>query len=105
MTRRRLLITSTALLLAMLPTARAQEASPPLRLAIAGLVHGHVTGFLRSAQARHDVEIVGVFDPDATLLHQYGQRYKIADAALFTSLDTMIDRRPSGSPVIENNSP
>src|SRR5206468_8754911 len=40
--------------------ARAQEA--PLRLAIAGLVHGHVAGFLRAAQARKDVRIVGVFD-------------------------------------------
>ena len=80
------------LALAVLPPARAQESSPPLRLAIAGLVHGHVTGFLRGAQARQDVQIVGVFDADTTLLHKYGERYQIAEAALFTSLDTMIDR-------------
>ena len=38
-------------------------APPPLKLAIAGLVHGHVSGFLRGAQGRSDVQIVGVFDP------------------------------------------
>ena len=36
-------------LLALIPAPRAQE-QPPLRLAIAGLVHGHVGGFLRAAQ-------------------------------------------------------
>ena len=39
----------------------------PVRLAIAGLVHGHVSGFLKAAKLRKDVEIVGVFDPDAGL--------------------------------------
>ena len=53
--------------LALLVPARAQEPQP-LRLAIAGLVHGHVSGFLRSAMNRSDVQIVGVFDPDAALV-------------------------------------
>ena len=44
----------------VLAPARAQEA-PPLKLAIAGLVHGHVSGFLRNALARPDVQIVGVY--------------------------------------------
>src|SRR3954470_19837852 len=67
-------------------------AEPPLRLAIAGLVHGHVSGFLRGAQGRTDVEIVGVYDPDAALLRSYGDQYKIPDNARFTSLTGMIDR-------------
>jgi predicted dehydrogenase len=64
----------------------------PLRLAIAGLVHGHVSGFLRGAQGRQDVEIIGLYDPDKALLQQYGERYKIAPEARFTSLDEMLDR-------------
>ena len=48
-------------LVVVLAAPQAQE-PPPLRLAIAGLVHGHVSGFLRGAQGRKDVEIVGVFD-------------------------------------------
>ena len=60
-----------ALLLALLiPNATAEQATGgrPLRLAIAGLVHGHVSGFLRGAQGRQDVEIVGIFEPDTALL-------------------------------------
>ena len=64
----------------------------PLRLAIAGLVHGHVSGFLRAAQGRTDVEIVGVFDPDAALLKKYAERHKLGDSVLFTDLASMLDR-------------
>jgi predicted dehydrogenase len=77
----------------MFPAA-AQEPAParPLRLAIAGLVHGHVSGFLRGAQARSDVQIVGVFERDAALLRSYGERYKLPADVLFTDLAAMIDR-------------
>jgi hypothetical protein len=50
-------------------------AQPPLRLAIAGLVHGHVDGFLRAAKNRSDVQIVAIFDPDTALQQKYAQRY------------------------------
>src|SRR5215510_274200 len=86
-------LTRAVLVLAILPflsTAAAQP--PPLRLAIAGLVHGHVSGFLRAAQARTDVEIAGVFDPDAALAQRYAERYKLPPAILFTDLNAMLDR-------------
>ena len=76
---------------ASVPLPRAQE-PPPLRLAIAGLVHGHVSGFLRGAQGRKDVEIVGVFDADAELLRKYGATYKLPDSVLFTDLAALLDR-------------
>jgi predicted dehydrogenase len=85
----------TASIVAALPAARAQE-QPPLRLAIAGLVHGHVGSFLRAAQARSDVQIVGVFEPDAALLRRYGEQLKIPESARFTDLPTMLERaRPA----------
>jgi predicted dehydrogenase len=68
----------------------AQHQPPPLRLAIAGLVHGHVSGFLKAAQARDDVHIVGVFDADAALLRKYAERYKLPAAVLFTDAGSMI---------------
>jgi predicted dehydrogenase len=87
-------ISAVAFMLGVLVPAHAQEspAQPPLRLAIAGLVHGHVSGFLRGAQGRRDVEIVGIFDPDAALLRQYGERYKLPETAQFTDLAGMLDR-------------
>ncbi len=64
----------------------------PVRLAIAGLVHGHVSGFLKAAKLRKDVEIVGVFDPDAGLTASYAKANGFAPEILFQNLGTMLDR-------------
>ena len=80
-----------AVIVTLLPGARAQE-RPPLRLVIAGLVHGHVSGFLRAAQGRTDVQIVGLFEPDAALLRSYGEKYNVVEAARSTDLTTLLDR-------------
>jgi predicted dehydrogenase len=75
------------------PTQTAPAASAkPLRLAVAGLVHGHVRGFLTAAQKRPDVQIVGIFEPDAAVLHTYAQRFGFADNVLFTDLAKMLDQ-------------
>src|SRR5215471_6896605 len=65
---------------------------PPLKLAIAGLEHGHVSGFLKNAKGRPNVQIVGVFDPDATLRASYAKTYDLAPDVLFDKLDTMLER-------------
>jgi predicted dehydrogenase len=71
----------------------AQTPDPrPVRLAIAGLVHGHVAGFLKSAMQRRDVEMVGVFDPDAGLTASYAKANGLAPEILFQDLGTMLDR-------------
>jgi len=72
------------------PAATATE--KPLRLAIAGLVHGHVEGFLRAAKSRPGVEIVGIADPDPALHRKYAQRHGLPDAIFFTDLEAMLDR-------------
>ena len=89
--RRSLAILSLASALVALAPAHAQEA-PPLRLAIAGLVHGHVSGFLRSALTRSDVQVVGIFDPDAALVRAYAERLKLSESVTFTNLAAMLDR-------------
>ena len=66
-------------------------AAQPLRVAIAGLAHGHVSGFLNGAAKRTDVKIVGIYDPEASLVASYGKRYGIAAEAQFTDLGRMLD--------------
>jgi predicted dehydrogenase len=63
----------------------------PLRVAIAGLVHGHVDGFLKNAVKRSDVQIAAIFDPDPALVANYGERYHIPDVGRFTDLARMLD--------------
>jgi predicted dehydrogenase len=70
---------------------QAQE-PPPLRLAVAGLVHGHVDSFIRAAQARKDVTLVGVFEADTRVLQKYAQLFKLSEGVLFTNLESMLDK-------------
>jgi hypothetical protein len=66
----------------------AQDAAPnggkPIRLA--GLNHGHVSGFLRGAQRRKEVEILGVWDPESELLSKYAKADNFAAGILYTDL-------------------
>jgi predicted dehydrogenase len=78
--------------LCVLCAAAADVGGEPLRVAVAGLVHGHVEGFLRQAKDRADVEIVGIADPDPTLRRKYAERYGLSDALLFGDLDAMLER-------------
>ncbi len=80
---------------ALVPLLAAAQspASPvagPLRLAIAGLTHDHVTGFLDNARNR-PVEIVGVFDPDPSLRAKYARKYSIPETRFFAGLAAMLD--------------
>ena len=86
----------SAALLALLPflsQAQSPDASDakPLRVAIAGLAHGHVSGFLHGARNRKDIRIVGVFDADATLGARYARENGFASGIMFTDLGAMLD--------------
>jgi predicted dehydrogenase len=64
----------------------------PLRVAIAGLNHGHVTGFLRAAQARpNDITIVAIWDPEQALLTKYASSHRFQPNQLFTDLNKLLD--------------
>src|SRR4051812_16874255 len=67
-------------------------ASAPLRLGMAGLVHGHAGGFLARYRDRADVELVGVAEPDAEVAARYAQKYRLDPATIHRSLDEMLDR-------------
>jgi predicted dehydrogenase len=74
-------------------SAHAQPSgAKPLRIAVAGLNHGHVSGFIRSARHRAaDVVIVAVWDPDVELLAKYASAEHFTDDQLYTDLDKMLD--------------
>ncbi len=80
--------------LAALPMLAAVQDNPdakPLRLAIAGLNHGHVSGFLSTAMRRSSVQLVGIYDPDSSLVTKYADQHHLAAAARFTDLTKMLD--------------
>ena len=81
-------------LLAAALSAQPAETSDakPLRVAIAGLTHGHVSGFLRGARNRKDIQIVGIFDPDPALRARYAKDFGFGEGLLFGQLDDMLGR-------------
>ncbi|MBC7926333.1 MAG: Gfo/Idh/MocA family oxidoreductase [Bryobacteraceae bacterium] len=79
------------LALPLASVALAQTAEP-LRIGIAGLVHGHVSGFLNAAVKRPDCRIVGLADPSAQLRSTYAERFGVATSASFGTTTELIDR-------------
>ena len=55
----------------------ANPPASPLRLGIAGLVHGHAAGFLARYRDSRDVELVGVAEPDAEVAARYVARHRL----------------------------
>lgn len=71
----------------------AQAAPKPLRVAVAGLVHGHVEGFLlRPLKTRTDVSIVGIYEPNVEVRQRIAKAYNFPDAIFFDDLNVMLDR-------------
>jgi predicted dehydrogenase len=88
---------STSLLALTSPGLRAQAVAdshanpgPPLRVAIAGLVHGHAAGFFRQVKNRQDIQIVGVSEPDRALFDHYAQQNALDANLWHADLEEML---------------
>ena len=88
------LVPLVTLLFASLPAiASAQAQQPPrLRVAIVGLAHGHVDGFLHALPRHPDVELVGIAEADTSLWTEYGKKFSLPDTLFYKSEANMIER-------------
>ena len=68
----------------------AVTAGQPVRVAIIGLVHGHVGGFLKTLPQSHDATLVAIVEPDRALAQKYAARFHLDGKLFYTSFDTMI---------------
>jgi predicted dehydrogenase len=67
-----------------------KQDEPPLRVVLAGLVHGHASGFFDQFQHRADLRIVGVAESDRQLTAQFAKRYGLAPSLFFSDLEEML---------------
>jgi glucose-fructose oxidoreductase len=84
------------LLAAPFSSAFAQNSSgsaQPVRVAIVGLAHDHVIGFLQQLPQHHEVELVGIAEANATLVQKYKEKFQLADSLFFKSEANMIEVR------------
>ena len=82
-----------ALLLASAATVQAETQPAPIRVAIVGLVHGHVEGFLSALPNHKDIELVGVADPDPDLAAKYAKNFALPGSLFFKDAAEMIALR------------
>jgi len=81
---------AVCVVLSMMVASAAGAQTAPLRVAIVGLVHDHVAGFLEQLPAHHDVELVGIAEKDTALAAQYEKRFKLPHTLFFTDAEAMI---------------
>jgi predicted dehydrogenase len=81
------------LLVTVLATGAVQAQPAPVRVAVVGLVHGHVDGFLSALPKHQGVELVGISDPDPALAAKYQKKFALPQSLFFTSTEAMIEAR------------
>lgn len=64
----------------------------PLKLAIAGLSHGHVD-WIFNRKDKNDVELVGIYETNPELIERYSKRYNLDRSMFFTDLDQMLEQK------------
>jgi hypothetical protein len=70
------------------PEMKKEEA--PLRAALAGLVHGHASGFFDQFQKRADLQIVGIAEADGQLVEHFEKKYGLAPSLFYSDLEEML---------------
>ena len=63
----------------------------PLRVALAGLVHGHASGFLDQFQHRSDLQIVGIAEADRQLAAKFAKNYGLAPGLFYSDLEETLN--------------
>jgi len=62
----------------------------PIRLAVAGVSHGH-SAFILGRKDKTDFTIVGIYEPDTDLAVRLSKQYNFDSKLIYTDLDKMLD--------------
>ncbi|SDF22034.1 Predicted dehydrogenase [Dyadobacter soli] len=65
-------------------------AQKPVRLAVAGLSHGHV-GWAFNRKDKTDMQLVGIWETNPELVKQFTERYKLDPKLFYSDLNKMLD--------------
>jgi predicted dehydrogenase len=65
------------------------QSAAPVRIAVAGITHGHVTWIL--SRKKPDVVMVGIYEPDKALAERAAKQYGLDANLFYTDLGKMLD--------------
>lgn len=78
--------------LMLTPGIQAQStAQKPIRMAIAGMTHGH-TAFILGRKDKGDFQLVGVFEPNMELANKLSKKYGFDPNLIFNNMEKMLDQ-------------
>jgi predicted dehydrogenase len=77
------------LCLAAAMTAYGWDGPPKIKVAIVGLVHGHVKGFLNALPRNESAQLVAIVEPQTALAQQYAAKYKLDSKLFYTDMEKM----------------
>lgn len=79
----------------------AAQSEKPLKIAVAGLSHDHVTGLI-DRYKKGDVDIVGIAESDTALVQRYQERYELPASLFYKSLPALLKRHKPEAVVAYN---
>jgi scyllo-inositol 2-dehydrogenase (NADP+) len=81
----------------MIPKSEILKRLPPIRLAIIGLVHDHVREFIPMLQAHPELELVGIVEPDVSLVVDFAAQFKLPTGLFFSTFEALAANREVGA--------
>lgn len=78
------------ILLLLLLQIPADLSAQKLRVAVAGIDHGHV-GWILGRKDKTDIELVGVYSSDTVLAKRYAKRFGFPEELIYSDLGKMLD--------------
>ena len=73
-----------------LSSLNAAGGEPPIRVAIVGLVHGHVKGFLSALPGNESATLVAIVEPQESLAKEYASNYRLDFKLFYTDIERMV---------------
>lgn len=77
-------------ILFILSVNAADKEQKPIRLAIAGMSHGHIA-FILGRPDKDDFELVGIFETDKELIKKIDNRYHLDSKIIYADMEKMLD--------------
>lgn len=91
-----------AFVLQVSPASVSSDAPAPVRIGVAGLVHGHV-GWILGREDHGDIEIVGIAETDRALVERHAARFGFDMGVVYPSVEEMIEAtKPEAVTVFSN---
>jgi predicted dehydrogenase len=79
------------LILLLLVTCSLHPFAQPLKVAIAGMAHGHSTWILNYKGNKEEIQVVGIYEKDTALISRFSKRYGFSSSIVYTDLGKMLD--------------